>query len=662
MPAIALTSDDEIFDVLKQHPEIFDNNGNLTKERHPQWKIIIQKLPKINVHNLYVRVQQNRTSNKKKNNGIQDRLKAFFSYNQDKSIQITESKYVEECRDNENTFETTNTLDNSNQQEECFYIDQFDAIHAMKYNVKYFGMINSISSNKLEIIYFSKEQLDLLKKVITSETSLSIILLNEIIEKTRMKSHISEKLSKIYLCSELGNESIPFAQALTESMNEIFIQNFLLRILKFNVPLPKYIIVTYDQALIDGICLALNQCPFEEYNFKCFKNCEPPKVNLCVDVISILIAVDHFECFIDKPDLAKEFYINCVILLSLCVNQVDFDEKLKSIFTIMFSPDENTCKDILESEFKKNEEKFKCFESYRNNESLNKILYTKHIAVEKEKCEVIHYIDSIKESVLAMHNSNSSKKELNGYYLPQLYDELIVILRLFPSWTKIICPIDFFDSASSPASKTVKKLQELDCMPLQVTKYLEYDIQDIKLLLQKGRLIRLKSKAAQKETIQYENHYCLAYEETWMGLKNPNDKDNIDVEEKLPATLDSEESNKNIDESSVVNESIAIEIEGSNKNIDESSVMNESIAMEIEESNKNIVESSVVDESIAMEIEESKQDRLSPMVIKSKSNSVDLETQSGNTLQNVQFLNYIQARKPLKTKKLNKFKKKKVNT
>ncbi|KAL7306686.1 hypothetical protein TKK_0001359 [Trichogramma kaykai] len=445
MPAIALTSDNEIFDVLKQHPEIFDSNGKLTKERHPQWKIIIQKLPKINVHNLYVR--ENRTSDKKKNNGIQDRLKAFFPYNQDKSIQITESKYVEECRDNENTFETTNTLDNSNQQEECFYIDQFDAIHAMKYNV-----------------------------------------------------------------NELGNESIPFAQALTESMNEIFIQNFLLRILKFNVPLPKYIIVTYDQALIDGICLALNQCPFEEYNFKCFKNCEPPKVNLCVDVISILIAVDHFECFIDKPDLDKEFYINRVILLSLCVNQVDFDEKLKSIFTLMFSPDENTCKDILESEFKKNEEKFKCFESYRNNESLNKILHTKHIAVEKEKCEVIHCIDSIKKSVLVMHNSNSSKKELNGYYLPQLYDELIVILRLFPSWTKIICPIDFFDYASSPASKTVKKLQELNCMPLQVTKYLEYDIQDIKLLLQKERLIRLKSKAAQKETIQFENHYCLAYE------------------------------------------------------------------------------------------------------------------------------------------------------
>uniref|UniRef100_A0ABD2WRZ5 Uncharacterized protein n=1 Tax=Trichogramma kaykai TaxID=54128 RepID=A0ABD2WRZ5_9HYME len=111
---------------------------------------------------------------------------------------------------------------------------------------------------------------------------------------------------------------------------------------------------------------------------------------------------------------------------------------------------------------------------------------------------------------------------------------------------------------------------------------------------------------------------------------------------------------KNIDESSVVNESIAMEIEGSNKNIDESSVMNESVAMEIEESNKNIVESSVVNESIAMEIEESKQDRSSPMVIESKSNLVDLETQSGNTLQNVQFLNYIQARKPLKTKKLDK--------
>ncbi|KAL7306685.1 hypothetical protein TKK_0001358 [Trichogramma kaykai] len=85
-----------------------------------------------------------------------------------------------------------------------------------------------------------------------------------------------------------------------------------------------------------------------------------------------------------------------------------------------------------------------------------------------------------------------------------------------------------------------------------------------------------------------------------------------------------------------------MEIEGSNKNIDESSVMNESVAMEIEESNKNIVESSVVNESIAMEIEESKQDRSSPMVIESKSNLVDLETQSGNTLQN--------------------FKKKKVNT
>ncbi|XP_023318847.1 uncharacterized protein LOC111694538 [Trichogramma pretiosum] len=199
MPAVATTSDDDIVLVRKKHPEIFENN-QLIKEKNAKWKPIKQKLPNISLHNLYIRIQQNRSCNKCNAQGIQDRLKKIFSHHSEISSfwpTIGVTKTVQDtCKSNENNEEI---IKEQIPNQSYTYVDEFDTIHKMKYDVNYSNIINSISCNKLEIIYFSKEQLDLLKDVINCELPKSVIVLSSIIDKTKMRSHISEPVSYLSL-------------------------------------------------------------------------------------------------------------------------------------------------------------------------------------------------------------------------------------------------------------------------------------------------------------------------------------------------------------------------------------------------------------------------------------------------------------------------------
>ncbi|KAL7290556.1 hypothetical protein TKK_0015323 [Trichogramma kaykai] len=534
----------KFFSESKNHPEIFENEV-LIKERNPKWEPILKKLPRISRHNLYIRIQQNRASScdKKKIQGLRDRLKKYFLYNsENSSIADVKTEHVNETgieKENVKPEEKRELIQVEDDQLK-YYEDEYDELHRIKYDVNYGHSVSSISCIKTEIIYFSKEQLDLLKDFINSNAPILFFSLEKMFRKTRMRNYLSEPLSYMSVSVSIEQQPISFAQALAESLDNLFIQNFILRILKSNIPLPSKVIITFQQSLLDGICIGLNQCSFQKYNANCYRNCKP-EVHIFIDVVSILVAVSNLKLFESKPKLVRNFYLQCLIQLSLCSNQENFDKMLQDIFEVMFAEievDSKYCSQLLlKNQFNNPEhaKNYNIFQTYLKEDKLSKLLFPNKINLKAEETtehEILDHIKKIQESAVSQINTNAvnyntiQKSKANAYYLPELYEHLEVILSYYLCWTNIMDSTDNFNVVSSCVCDTFDQFNELDPSPLIVSKFIKYHINAFKLNMQAGRLLEKKRSSS---TVQFEGnkshhkHRCLSFEENWNNKNSPQD-------------------------------------------------------------------------------------------------------------------------------------------
>ena len=275
---------------------------------------------------------------------------------------------------------------------------------------------------------------------------------------------------------------------------------------------------------------SLNQCSFEEYNLECLNN-HPSAVIIKVDVFSILAFINDLVCFKSISDLVKNFYLKSFIQLSFCFDISDFDEKLKSVLTVMLTKVQSaTFKEkqgALSEEYDNNtifQDLFKNFESIMKQRIAKSVFsYSPFDGDCEANSELKNHIECIKNSI-EMNPDTTVRR--NSYYLPQLYTTLEPILRHFLSWTKIISSKNSFDTATSCAMKTLDSLTNDNVMlPLHLTNFLDSHILEIKLLMQKGRAFLDQSNhliGSGKNINQYFR--CLSLEEEWMGQKNLNFK------------------------------------------------------------------------------------------------------------------------------------------
>ena len=163
MPSKPVQSYSNIFEVLKDF-SIFDDEGKLKKESHNVWNEAIVNLPKMNRHNLYIYVQQNR-----------HRIQTNLKRNSGKVESITQNKnsITEQAIEREEPFKILNEL------------------HSLKYSVSFNAVITNICSRPFYVMYSLPEQLDLWNYVNKHQTSkVFLIVLNNLVQNvtTRQKS------------------------------------------------------------------------------------------------------------------------------------------------------------------------------------------------------------------------------------------------------------------------------------------------------------------------------------------------------------------------------------------------------------------------------------------------------------------------------------------
>ena len=406
----------------------------------------------------------------------------------------------------------------------------------MKYNVKYGGAIHSIGADPFEAIYYSFEQINLLKDTIYLGNEIYLILNQKIIEKTRMKAHICNEISFLCFATEIDNKVFSFAQGLSENVDGIFVEKLLLQVFKLKIPLPQNVFVNYDQLLLDEVSMALNQCTFEEYNVNCFNNLSPDVV-INVDIISMLIYVNNFKCFGFKSILVKELYLKSLIELSLSTSLQSFNETLEIVFFIMFTNfrDVNLKRKVFSDRFKNIECEQK-FENFLQTENVENEISQSNIQFKVGENAVKFYIQNMKDKIVTEYNNARSASDFvkgkNAYFLPELYPELEIFLIHFSAWTKIVNNQHCFDSVSSLTLKNFREMTDDKIVPLTASKFLDTHILRLKESMMEGRSLISKTTCKlpnDKEKINI-HHSSLNFVENWMGLNKIKTQLDIDDE------------------------------------------------------------------------------------------------------------------------------------
>lgn len=223
---------------------LFDENVMLKKERHPSWKLVLEKINfpqnKINLHNLYMRARANRH--------------AIYE-------QLTGKDIVKNRSNLEKSFEKKEENDSAN------------VIINLKNDVYLDPLINEVGSSPFFVIYRWPEQTTFWKAY--SESLDSILIIDVIELKLQVISKwnpVSDEIFLYNLMSKINNDPVPLFQVLAETNSTDFLKYIMCEWLREKVSLPKKIYLnSISKNLFNAATIVFNNMSiFVEYNVNCF--------------------------------------------------------------------------------------------------------------------------------------------------------------------------------------------------------------------------------------------------------------------------------------------------------------------------------------------------------------------------------------------------------
>ena len=255
---------------------------------------------RIKRHNLYIYILQNRK-------GILQFLKCT-------KLGCTHNKcsHKLENKKNLNLEVEENCLDGQ---------DEYEKLHEMLYGIKHHGIILNLCLHKFHVLYALPEQLNLLKNILKlTNLPVSVIVIDKLVSNVIIKNYRSSNIFFIVLVIRFDGITINLYQALSEKINLHFFISFFHEYLKSNKA-PEKLVVGYSDILLNATAFAFNNCYFDDYNFHCYnyilgKMIDLPNTLIEVDIFSIIKVFDSLDCFNNKLDVVKTFYLKCIIYLT----------------------------------------------------------------------------------------------------------------------------------------------------------------------------------------------------------------------------------------------------------------------------------------------------------------------------------------------------------
>lgn len=171
------------------------------------------------------------------------------------------------------------------------------------------------------------------------------MIINKLVHDVKMKNYISDNIFLFILAIKVKDVTINLAQALSEKMDTHFIVNFCHLFLKNRV-LPLRLVIGYSRILLNGASFAFNTCYFNDYIMQCYrhlfdKSSALPSTLIQVDILSIIKVIEELDCFKNKSQVTKKFFVQSITYLSTAKDLQEFEATCVSLFIVIFSPFES---------------------------------------------------------------------------------------------------------------------------------------------------------------------------------------------------------------------------------------------------------------------------------------------------------------------------------
>ncbi|KAJ8665924.1 hypothetical protein QAD02_007586 [Eretmocerus hayati] len=306
-----------------------------------------------------------------------------------------------------------------------------------------------------------------------------------------MRNHILQPVHCYSFVTVHDSERFAVAQVLTEKIGKLSALDFLMVIVKNNVPPPDQIIVEYSSDLLAGISLGINRMTLDYYIILCFEfidtgSPELPDTAIQTDFSKLIASMSFF--FGDKPCQVLKFYQNGSRYPSAMQDWKMFQEGVKHIIALSTYPYQNA---IIQTHL----------DSLKDN-------------MRTDYPDVPLVSQTTFQNDIFFPQPSDILKEFEQH----LYNEVFKpFIHEFPLWTNIFTKpknLDPFGIITKTSDSYVSTLLELK-NPVPIPVFFEKSITAVQTNMKFGRDLdeTLKSKMTR---IRTENRYrSLSYEERW---------------------------------------------------------------------------------------------------------------------------------------------------
>lgn len=148
-------------------------------------------------------------------------------------------------------------------------IDVIEELQKIRSNVSFYPIIKELSAKPFHIIYWSPEQMDLLKKVKKKyKFRLNLGILGIMIENVQIYSHESDSLNYFLFFNVINGVIFPFVQIISERKTEQFVKYCISEVLK-KISVPHFFCTIPSMLLLEAASFSFNLCSLEEYCMQC---------------------------------------------------------------------------------------------------------------------------------------------------------------------------------------------------------------------------------------------------------------------------------------------------------------------------------------------------------------------------------------------------------
>lgn len=141
-----------------------------------------------------------------------------------------------------------------------------------------------------------------------------------------------------------GEEQIvPVFQALRARHDTVGILLMVHTFLKLTGVIPNEVACDFSLALLNGVCLAYNECRLDTYISKCYKWIigkkleQPLQCYLRLDIAHLIKMICRKKIFIGKQHMIKDFYVRAIAVMTTCDTLASFENFLTNIIIVALS-------------------------------------------------------------------------------------------------------------------------------------------------------------------------------------------------------------------------------------------------------------------------------------------------------------------------------------